>query len=164
MYTIYIGISKRFDCVRGVTERSIREHATGPVDIVHLYPEVETGCTGFSDVRYTIREGIYLDCDMILLAPIQELMAYHVPGKYACMSDGATEVAVIDCPNGHGCRNKRELSALPIAPVIPLEWNSEDRVMPGAKLVHFTALDWQPWFYEHPDPEAVALYRRYASA
>jgi len=58
MIPVYIGISERFNCIKGMTENSIREHTNADVDIVHLYPDVESGCTGFSDVRYQIKHGI----------------------------------------------------------------------------------------------------------
>lgn len=160
MIPVYIGISHRFDQCKGMTERSIREHTSADVRITHLYPEVEEGCTGFSNVRYKIKYGIYLDVDMIVLGDIAELWEYRRPGRFVCMKDGATEVAVIDCE--HLCRNKREQHALPKTCIIPPEWNCEDHVPCGAKLVHYTDLSTQPWFHEHPDPVAVALYEQYA--
>lgn len=142
--------------------RSVLAHASGPVRVTHIYPAVESGCTGFSAVRYGITDGIYLDCDMIVLGDVVELWArYRRPGRYACLVDGSTEVGVIDRCR-HDCRNKREERLLPKAPIIPLEWNVEDRVTPDMKLLHFTDLSTQPWFHDHPDPEAVALYRRWA--
>ncbi len=143
-----------------MTERSILRNTRSPVDIRHLYPEVEEGCTGFTNVRYTIRRGIYLDCDMIVLADIAELWAYREPGRFVCLADGSSEVAVIDCE--HRCRRKREEHLLPKSARIPLEWNSKDELVPGAKLLHFTALDRQPWFHDHPNEAAVAIYRQYA--
>lgn len=168
---VYIGTTKRFDCIKGMTERSILEHTSADVDIIHLYPEIETGCTGFSNVRYTIRKGIYLDIDMIVLGDIAELWEYRKAGKFVCMADGSDEVAVIDC--GHNCRNKRERHKLPISRDIPTWWNVTDAywhngevkyhegIPDGTKLFHFTALPTQPWFYEHPNKEAIKLYERY---
>lgn len=156
---VFVGISRRFDSIRGMTERSILEHTNASVEIRHLYPEVEAGCTGFSNVRYTIRRGIYLDCDMVVLGDISELWGYRAPGRFVCMQDGSTEVAVIDCV--HGCSNKWEQHLLPKDCRIPAEWNCEDCVPPGAKLVHFTNLKTQPWFFDHPDPVADALWRQY---
>jgi len=157
---VFIGISERFRIVEGMTERSIREHTSAPVEITHLYPEIESGCTGFSDVRYSIRYGIYLDCDMIVLGDIAELWNYRQADRFVCMKDGSTEVAVIDCK--HFCTNKREQYMLPKVCNIPPEWNVEDRVTPDAKLVHYTNLDTQPWFFNHPDKQAVELYQKWA--
>ena len=165
MIPIYIGISKRFDCIKGMTERSILEHTSANVDIIHLYPEIEAGCTGFSNVRYTIRKGIYLDCDMIILDDIVDLWAYRKPGKFVCMQDGSTEVAVIDCE--HLCRNKTEQHKLPKSCDIPLEWNVEDfkyhhtSLPKNIKNFHFTDMKTQPWFYNHPNQEAIKLYNEY---
>ena len=163
---IYIGISHRFDKVKGLTERSILENTNHPVEITHLYPEREEGCTGFSNVRYTIRKGIYLDCDMVVLGDIAELWGYHREGFFVCMTDGSTEVAVIDCE--HNCKNKHQEHLLKKAPIIPAEWNVEDyhyfpnKPLPkNMKLFHWTALPHQPWFYNHPNKEAIALYERY---
>lgn len=144
---IYIGISERFRCVHGLTAKSILKNTDHPVKITHLYPEVEEGCTGFSKVRWTIKYGIYLDCDMIVLGDIADLWAYGEPGHCVCMRDGSTEVMVIA---GRQRKNK-----------IPLCWNVEDKVEADMKLLHFTALDWQPWFYPHPNKAAVAVYEQY---
>lgn len=159
---VFIGISERFRSIEGLTAASILRHASAEVQIRHLYPETEAGCTGFTNVRYTIGRGIYLDCDMILLADIAELWAYRQPGKFVCLKDGSTEVAVIDC--AHQCTNKTQETLLPKAARIPLEWNSEDRLVEGAKLLHFTDLKTQPWFYEHPNAEAVAVYDAYKAS
>jgi hypothetical protein len=162
---IYIGISERFKFLEGMTERSIRAHTTSEVEIIHLYPEQESGCTGFSDVRYTIERGIYFDVDMIVFGDVAELWAMRKPGRFVCMQDGSTEVAVIDCK--HLCHNKSQQSMLPKSCDIPPEWNVEDfqyyhRPMPdNMKLLHFTALDTQPWFYEHPNPEMVEIYNQW---
>jgi len=171
MIPIYIGISHRFDCIKGMTERSILKHTSVPVKITYLYPEVEAGCTGFTNVRYTIRYGIYLDPDMIVLGDIAELWAYRRPGKFVCMQDGRTEVSVIDCE--HGVRKKQEEARLPKVPIIPLEWNVRDaqrvdgqvrwidRMPDNAKLLHFTWLDNQPWFHDHPVGELQEIYEQY---
>lgn len=156
---VFIGISERFRVVEGLTERSILENASVPVKITHIYPAIESGCTGFSDVRYQIRYGIYLDCDMIVLGDIAELWSYRQAGKFVCMQDGSTEVAVIDCE--HNCTNKREQHLLPKACAIPPEWNVEDKVIPGMKLLHFTDLRTQPWFYRHPDDEVMRIYQQW---
>lgn len=163
---VYIGISKRFEPIAGLTQRSILANTEADVNITYLYPRVEAGCTGFSNVRYSIRKGVYLDCDMIVLGDIAELWSYHQEGKFVCMKDGSTEVAVIDCI--HNCTDKKREGKLPKSCIIPPEWNVEDyKYFPNEplpeniKLFHFTSLDHQPWFYEHPNEEAIALYERY---
>lgn len=166
MIDVYIGIAKRFDIIKGMTERSIRRNTKAMVRINHLYPEVEEGVTGFTNVRYTIRKGIYLDCDMIVLGDIADLWEYHRLGKYVCMEDGSSEVAVIDC--NHLCRNKKQEKLLPKECIIPPQWNVEDcqcrdkPIPKDTKLFHFTSLNTQPWFYKHPNQEAVDLYFQYA--
>lgn len=171
MIPIYIAISKRFDVVKGLTEKSILANTDAEVKITHLYPKVEYGCTGFSNVRFEIEYGIYLDPDMIVLGDIAELWEYRKEGKWVCMKDGSTEVAVIDCK--HSCRSKSQHHLLPMEKDIPWEWNVEDAyrengeikfldgVPPETKLFHFTSLPHQPWFYEHPNKDAVALYEYY---
>ncbi len=165
MIPIYIGIAHRFDVIKSLTWNSILENSDADVSIELLYPKVEAGCTGFSNVRYDIEYGIYLDCDMIVLGDIAELWAYRQPGKFVCMQDGSTEVAVIDCR--HECRNKTEQHLLPKACTIPPQWNVEDHQLGVApipadtKLFHFTDLKTQPWFYHHPNPAAVDLFLEY---
>lgn len=156
---IFIGMSEKFEVLRGLTEYSILQNTTSECDIKYVRPVVEEGCTGFSNVRYAIRHGIYLDPDMIVLGDIAELWGYKKPGQYVCLKDGSTEVAVIDCE--HQCRNKFEQHKLKKLPIIPLEWNVEDKIIPGMKLLHFTNMHTQPWFNDHPDKEAVAIYERY---
>ena len=156
---VYIGIAHRFDCIKGMTERSIRENTKADINIIHLYPEQERGVTGFTDVRYKIDKGIYLDVDMIVLDDIVKLWKYREEGKYVCLADGSTEVAVIDRGNAIG--------ELPRSAKIPLRWNVEDYKYIGKPLpadigiFHFTSLKHQPWFHEHPNKEAIALYERY---
>ena len=156
---VFIGMSERFESIKTLTARSILRNTTVPVDIQYIYTSPESGCTGFSNARYDIEYGIYLDPDMIVLGDIADLWAYHKPGKFVCVKDGSTEVAVIDCK--HNCRSKHEQHLLPKACDIPLEWNCEDELKPGAKLLHFTDLKTQPWFYDHPNAEAVAVYEDY---
>ena len=162
MIPIYIGISHRFDKIKDMTANSILNHTQCPVDISLLYPVEESGCTGFSNVRYSIEYGIYLDCDMIIMDDIEKLWNYRVKDKFVCMKDGSTEVAVIDCK--HSCRNKREESFLPKQCIIPDRWNVEDYKYFGKPLpddianFHFTSLPHQPWFHEHPSQEAIEIY------
>lgn len=168
MIKVYIAISHRFDCIKGLTEQSILANTNEPVNIEYVYPTIEEGCTGFSNVRYGIRKGIYLDPDMIVLGDIAELWSYHREGKYVCMKDGATEVAVIDCE--HDCKNKYEEGKLPKACIIPLEWNVEDcdyrpnqKIPSNTKLLHFTTMKTQPWFFKHPHEQMLGIYNEYIS-
>lgn len=169
MIPVYIGISQKFAFLEGMTERSIRAHTNADVHVVHLYPEQESGCTGFSNVRYTIDHGIYLDVDMIVLGDIEELWSYRKPGRFVCMQDGSSEVAVIDCI--HQCRHKSQEHLLPKSRDIPPEWNVEDfkhyqdpELPSGAKLLHFTALDTQPWFFQHPNSQWVQEYKKWLTS
>lgn len=171
MIPIYIGISERFRFLEGMTSQSILDNTNADVEIIHLYPEIESGCTGFSDVRYTIKKGIYLDVDMVVLGDIKELWDYRKESYFVCLKDGQTEVSVIDC--NHSCRNKNEQHKLPKKNDIPMEWNVTDAwresgkviyrqgVPENTKLFHFTALQSQPWFHDHPNKEAVKLYEHY---
>ena len=167
MIPVYIAMTPRFEVIKGMTENSILANTEADVEIIHLYPEIECGCTGFSNVRYGIEHGIYLDPDMIVLGDIAELWAMRKPSRFVCMQDGSTEVAVIDCK--HLCHNKSQQHMLPKSCDIPPEWNVEDfqyyhRPMPdNMKLLHFTALDTQPWFHEHPNKEMVEIYKKWGT-
>ncbi len=156
---IFIGISEKFEIARGITERSILANTDSPVDIKYIKPRTPSGCTGFTNVRYTISYGIYLDVDMIVLGDIAELWAYGKMNTYTCMIDGSSEVAVINCK--HSCKDKFHEFLLPKNCSIPLEWNCEDKYSTDTKLLHFTNLNTQPWFNEHPDKQAVSIYERY---
>lgn len=163
---IYIAMTDVFERIKGMTEISILSHTTAEVDIQHVYPKSPAGCTGFSNVRFDISYGIYLDPDMIVLDDIAKLWAYRKTGKYTCIEDGSTEVAVIDC--AHQCRNKKQLNLLPMNSVIPKRWNVEDcdyldsPLPDDIGIFHFTAMKYQPWFNEHPNHEATELYKRWA--
>jgi len=156
---IFIGISERFKSTHGLTERSILRNTKSLVNIKHVYPTNEAGCTGFTNVRYNIEYGIYLDCDMIVLGDIAELWSYHEKDKFVCMSDGASEVAVIDCK--HTCKDKHSEYLLPKSTVIPKCWNVEDKIKIGMKLLHFTNLKTQPFFYSHPSQDVIDIYNEY---
>ncbi|MFV1983007.1 MAG: hypothetical protein ACC657_05640 [Thiohalomonadales bacterium] len=156
---IFIGISKRFITTEGLTERSILKNTKANVIIEHLYPKIESGCTGFTNIRYDIRYGIYLDCDMIVLGDIEELWSYHEKNKYVCLDDGSTEVSVID--TDHLCTNKHNEHLINKSKTIPLTWNVKDEVIPNMKLLHFTSLATQPWFFDHPNKKAVEIYNDY---
>lgn len=156
---VFIGISDKFEIVRGLTEGSILINASEPVDIQYIKPNPPAGCTGFTNARYTIKKGIYLDADMIVLGDIAELWTHRQEGKFVCMENGSTEVSVIDC--NHLCKDKHHEHLLPKICTIPNTWNVEDDVIDGMKLLHFTNLNTQPWFTKHPNPLATAIYEVY---
>ena len=181
---VYVASSERFAVCEAAIVNSIKQNTNANVDVKIIRPEaigmVETGCTGFTNVRFAVPEllrndgyeyGVYLDVDMIVLADIEELYQYHWPNKYVCLFDGSTEVGVIhsgvQMPQISALQhmNKATLDAmLPKAPRIPKEWNVEDGYHENAKLIHFTDLKRQPWFYDgHPCPEAVEIWRTYAN-
>jgi hypothetical protein len=136
----------------------------------------EHGCTGFTNVRWAVAEllresgyqfGIYLDVDMLVTGDVEELFQYRKPGCWVTLQDGSTEVSVI-CSSlrypPRGTLHLRHKGTLPrgdMLPLIPTVWNCEDKVKQGMRLLHFTDLNTQPWFYDHPDEEAVELYESY---
>ena len=177
---VFVASSQRFKDVEWLTPFSILENTDAEVDIYIVRPEEygmqESGCTGFTNVRWAIPEicremeyeyGIYLDVDMLVLGDIGELWEYRQPYRWVCMEDGSNEVSVIHSSLQFPKRSvihTRHKGTLPRGDEvhrIPLAWNVEDRVEPGMKLLHFTSLDSQPWFYDHPNAEAVAVYESY---
>lgn len=158
MIRVFIGSHKRFERCEPVIEYSIRKYASEPVDIKFLRPEYygceDSGCTGFSKMRWEIPRicnykghAIYLDVDMILLSDIKELWEQRHYDRDVVLVDGSTEVMVLNCKN----KMHRPLN------YIGLAWNAEDHrateaSIEYAKLIHFTDLKNQPWFYDHPKP------------
>ena len=135
----------------------------------------EHGCTGFTNVRFAVPEiakgmgyefAVYLDVDMLILGDISELYDYRQPGHWVGLADGSNEVSVIDTSLQFPAKEtlhrykKHQLNSH-VVPDIPLSWNCEDKVGDGMKLLHFTDLSAQPWFYKHPNKEAVAIYESY---
>ena len=177
MIGIFIASSKKFSDVEWMTPYSIRQNSTADYPIHVIRPEdigmVEHGCTGFTNVRWAIPElcrergydfGVYLDVDMLVLGDITELAGYAERGKWACLDDGSNEVSVICStlifpPKGQLHKYKKwEMECDNYRPSIPMEWNVEDEIRPGMKLLHFTALDHQPWFHVHPNHEVARKY------
>lgn len=181
MIRIFIGSAHKWAHVEPVLEHSIRKHSSEPVEINWMRPRqlglTENGCTGFTMFRYCIPElaqhkgfAIYLDVDMLLLDDIAELWQYQRPGRWAMLEDGSSEVMVIDCSIDLRL-SKHQLCAmrkwevahlLNTSSEIPLEWNCEDELLPGAKLLHFTDLERQPWDYDIRQDDAAQLWRAYA--
>lgn len=177
MIPVFIASSERFKEIEWLTLQSIHDNTSEQVDVHVVRPQwygmKEGGCTGFTHVRWAIPQicreygytfGIYLDVDMVVLSDIKELWDYRQRGKWVCLEDGSNEVSVIcatlQYPDKSVLHNRHK-GTLPRGdhlPKIPLEWNCEDRLTPGAKILHFTDLKTQPWFYDHPDTEAVGVY------
>lgn len=178
MIPVYVGSHERFARVEPVCAHAILKHAAADVLITFLRPDrfgyADSGCTGFTNMRWVVPHlttgvAIYIDVDMLLLADIGELLQYQVPNRYACLADGSSEVMVMDCsaklPEADIRKgNKWALQrAAPLTPVIPDCWNVKDTLRDDAKLLHFTDLKAQPWFYEHPNKQAADLWFRYES-
>lgn len=179
MIRICVGTGPRWAMHERVLRHSIERHASEPIDLVFIDPlrfgMQNTGCTGFTNVRWSVPElcgnagfAIYLDIDMLLLSDIADLWQYRERGRYVCMMDGSTEVMVMDCQVPMPARgelhqyNKNELAArAPLLRGIPPVWNCQDEVTPGARLLHFTDLKRQPWFTPGRHDAAVAVLREY---
>jgi len=185
MLKVFVGSSPRWDEHEAILGYSIRKHASISVEVIFMRSEYlglsDSGCTGFSNLRYAVPElcnhkgmAIYLDADMLVLADIAELAEYYTPEKWTVMQDGSDEVAVIDCTlkpppiTTFDEFNKSQLRAqiqARINPTIPPEWNVEDTWRPGAKLLHFTNLHfvedcWRrgvPWYSNHPQESQDVL-------
>ena len=178
MIRVCIGSHKRFERCEPVIRWSIIKHASEPVEIIFLRPEYfgypDSGCTGFSKMRYCVPNicnfsgsAIYLDVDMILMSDIAELWINHAVDDvdfWHCMIDGSDEVSVINCENTQYIRHfpRDPLSNIPDNyPSIPKEWNCEDWnhknwKLEDAKLIHFTDLKRQPWSCDNPHSKELA--------
>lgn len=182
MIPIFIASSQRFEEVEWLTDFSIRENTDSEVMIHIVRPEwfgmQESGCTGFTNVRWAIPQlcrelgyefGIYLDVDMLVLGDIRDLWEYRRLGRRVVLEDGSDEVSICCATLWYPdktfihTRHKGTFHRGNDLPLIPKEWNSEDGIVDGAKLIHYTSLDHQPWFYDHPDEKAVALYASYCN-
>lgn len=176
MIPVFIASSDRFSGCEWMAQFSIRENTQAEVKIHVIRPQdhglPESGCTGFSHLRYWIPEigrkmgyqyAIYLDVDMLVLGDISDLYGYRKPGRWVGLSDGATEVAVIDTAINLQKPSGKYRPSIPMSRDIPLLWNVEDKVADGMKLLHFTDLKAQPWFFDHPNAEAVKIYKEYCA-
>jgi len=179
---VFVGSAEKFRVCEEPLRRSVQENTKSQFSITFMRPETlgipETGCTGFSNLRFLVPElaghsgfAIYLDVDMLLLGDIAELWAHRTPGQWVALQDGSTEVSVIDCEVDYGLPAYEDianfkiwevLETLRTANKIGAEWNSEDRITPGAKLLHFTDLKQQPWFFKHQDKTATAIWDYYS--
>lgn len=174
---IIIGSNDRFRHIEHYAVKSILRFSTFPKEDIKIVRTSasnlgqenqglqETGCTGFTNVRYLVPEicgfsgiAVYIDVDMFLFADVWELFRYAVPGKWVCLADGSTEVSVIDCacvkPGSINYQTHKSILelCLPKLLCIPEEWNHEDKYIHGeTKILHFTDLKRQPWFFDgHP--------------
>lgn len=162
-----------------MTPFSIQEN-TAEDTIVHIVrPEgigmPETGCTGFTNVRYAVpalcrqmgyANAIYMDVDMLVLGDISELWQYREAGKWVTLLDGSDELSIFssecDFPSDVHNHTKTALRNMQCrTAAIPKLWNCEDCKPEGAQLVHFTDLKTQPWDVEHPDVNARLTYEAY---
>lgn len=154
--------------------------------------------TDFAAFRMMIPElmgfdgtAIYLDCDMIVLGDLRELLDLPRANAVLCTSQKLMDVMVIDCdaffgawksgqwpsiekmrPSGETLWSyRRRLAQLKlIDPSLPPEWNCRDCVPTNAKIIHFTDVATQPWrpwpeaveYRDHPDPECLRLWQHYS--
>jgi lipopolysaccharide biosynthesis glycosyltransferase len=178
---VYVATGPQWAEHEPVLAYSILRHATQTVRIHFIDPTQhgmkKAGCTGFSHVRWAIPElagegyAIYLDVDMLLLADIAALFAYRQPRKYVCLADGSTEVMVMDCSRkmypketlaDYGKQHLHSRAAPWLVPTISLDWNSEDKITPTTKLLHFTDLNMQPWLgHDHKDADCMRVLHDY---
>lgn len=178
MIPVFVGTHAKFAAVEPVFEKCLRANTASEVDIVWMRPEVgypEGGCTGFTMARYAVPEmarrlgytyGVYLDVDMLVLGDIAELAGYYRKGRWVCLEDGTDEVSVICAslrfpPMGSLTRDLYTELPRPTLTRIPRSWNVEDKAEAGMNLLHLTALDHQPWFHEHPDPDVRAIWEHW---
>lgn len=182
MIPVFVASSNRFAEIEWMTPYSIQRNSSVDVRIHVIRPEdvgmQESGCTGFSMIRYAVpelcrehgySEAIYLDIDMLVTGDISELWQYRQPGKWVTLTDSSDEVSIISAEIKYPAkefihrRHRGTLHKADRVAGIPPCWNVEDRVEPDMRLLHFTNLDTQPWFHEHPCKEAVEIYRQYES-
>lgn len=179
MIPVFVASSSKFAEVEWLAPFSIQQNTQSDVTVHVVRPSAlgmpEEGVTGFTMLRYAVphwcRElgyeaAIYLDVDMLVLGDIAELWQYRDASQWVVLQDGSDEVSVIgagaNTPMPSQLRRKdRHLIRCRKEPKIPLEWNCEDCVPSGARLVHYTDLNTQPWWYDHPNAEAVGLYESY---
>lgn len=171
MLEVFVGSSERYKDVEHCIFSSIKANTTEEFGVRMVHPADlgldEKGCTGFTNIRFTIpwimtpaRYAIYLDVDMLVLADIAELLQYAQKGKWVCLEDGSTEVMIIDmmapfdlpptAPAAYGLHKSEAAELVPLHPAIPKCWNCEagiDEYVEGeTKLIHFTDLKDQPYF------------------
>ena len=178
---VFVASAKKFAKVEPIMKACLLDNCSDPdaVSVEIIRPTDHgmqpTGCTGFTNVRYAVPElcrdrgldwGVYLDVDMMVVGDILELEQYYRPGYWSQLRDGSSEVAVA-CSTcrfpGKGSIHLRHKSMLgnwvDMTNVIPLVWNCEDYYIPGeSKIVHYTALAYQPWFHNHYGNAATDLW------
>jgi len=151
--------------------------------------------TDFAAFRMAVPElcgfegvAVYLDCDMIVLGDLRDLVALPRAKPVLCTSQKIMDVLVIDCgafagsgwptiaemrASGRTLYEYRKMLARMdmIDPSLPPEWDCRDCAPANAQLVHFTDVTtqpWQPWpeavaYRDHPDENCCRLWDEYRS-
>lgn len=127
--------------------------------------------------------AVYMDVDMLVLGDVKELLTMPLSRAWTCCHQAITDVSVIDCggfadkfgrgkwPTLVGLKASRSkayhhvqhLNQLGlVSATLPWDWNcrdSSDQWKDSTKLLHFTAVPWQPWhpyqtvrYQPHPKP------------
>ena len=168
---IFVGTAPEHARADRVLKYSIEKHATQPVEISYMKPgrlPVQGGVTGFTFFRFLVPwicgfkgYAIYLDSDMVLQTDISELYDLRSKGKWVRHAHPEGDcVSVIDCsavrltPDDINASTKwglrQQLKGV-YDLSLPDAWNTRDTLQ-GAKLVHYTAMEHQPWLSDsHPD-------------
>ncbi len=186
-----------------VLEYSIRENSEADVDITMMragegdfdWPN-SANPTAFTMFRFCIPEmcdfngfAIYLDCDMLVLDNIGELLWFAKHGKWVQHAHREGDcISVIDCaavktlhwPSIDELKKgklrkwdvRMRLESI-VSRTIPTAWNSMDKFKHNeTRLIHFTDLSTQPWLdrdppYDRPphrDAAAVHLWNAWEKA
>jgi hypothetical protein len=126
-------------------------------------------------------KAVYLDADMLVLGDIAELQAWPTPSGYTCCHPARTDTSVIDCswfrdkqwwpsieqmkPSGWRVFEYMQLLNAKggVSTTLSWDWNccdSSDNRKASTKLLHFTAVPWQPYkpyetvnYQPHPKPD-----------
>lgn len=115
--------------------------------------------------------AVYMDVDMLVLDDVAELLLVPLKRPWVCCHPAITDVSVIDCSAFRALRDRGEWMSLPnmkksglrvfehcqmmarlgiVSDSLSWDWNcrdSNDDWKDSTKLLHYTAVPWQPW---HP--------------
>ena len=136
----------------------------------HPYPKDGKGwATDFTCFRYAVPElcgfegrAIYLDADMIVLGDLDDLVRLPIGPEFWAISTTRPDVIVFDCAkfssvgwpdlgtmrtSGHGFGHYHGIFAPKLGKVVPDSWDCLDGrgLSAETKLVHYTAMQSQPW-------------------
>ena len=145
--------------------------------------------TDFSAFRFAIPEvagftgrAVYMDVDMLVLGDVAELLEVPLVRPWVCCHPAMSDVSVIDCAAfvDKGWPTLEELKMFPgkcyhhmqrltrlglLSDTLPWDWNCRDSAddwKETTRLLHFTAIPWQPWhpydtvrYTPHPKPAWV---------